>query len=158
MCARSEAFHYCTTHGLALIVSVTCLKYNGSECYYSLMTMTVDMSTLFQWIGASICWSNTTDYIVKLLLQLTCCVVDKLGRWWLRVKKCYMMSHVWQCDVWQVTPTLQWERLLICVYTIYGSKFPRLVCTQVTDCARCTHDFNTPPRCAACRALKWVRR
>ena len=107
MCARSEAFHYCTTHGLALIVSVTCLKYNGSECYYSLMTMTVDMSTLFQWIGASICWSNTTDYIVKLLLQLTCCVVDKLGRWWLRVKKCCIMSVRNHCIytqiVWRVT-------------------------------------------------------
>ena len=31
----------------------------------------------------------------------------------------------------------------MCVYTIYGSKFPRLVCTLATDLARCTRDFNT---------------
>ena len=89
------------------------------------------------------CWSNTTDYVVKLLLQLTCCVVDKLGRWWLRVKKCDIMSAgkhciytqiVWQCDVWQVTPTLQWGWLLICVYTIYGSKFPWLVHSSDGSC------------------------
>src|SRR5438128_11395127 len=41
MCARSEAFHYFTTHGLALIVSVTRLEYDGfvdhnGECYYRL--------------------------------------------------------------------------------------------------------------------------
>ena len=45
--------------------------------------------------------------------------------------------------MWQVTPTLQWGQLLICVYTIYGSKFLQLVCTQVTDHARCMHDFNS---------------
>ena len=67
--------------------------------------------------------------------------------------------------MWQVTPTLQWGRLLICVYTIYGSKFPWLVCTQVTDRARCTHDFNSvlivlhlsrmsPPHCW-CSLYSW---
>ena len=48
------------------------------------------------------CWSNTTDYVVELLLQLTCCVVDELGRWWLRVKKCCIMSARNRCIYTQI--------------------------------------------------------
>ena len=62
----------------------------------------------------------------------------------------YTNSVTWRhmcdrCDMWQVTPTQQWGQLLICVYTIYGSKFLRLVRTLATDLARCTHDFNRGP-------------
>ena len=71
----------------------------------------------------------------------------------------YIQQRVWHVtrshDLWHVLPTL---KRIITKSTLYlGWRYHILVHTLLMYCTGCMCDFNTPPRCAACRALQQIR-